>query len=135
MNTSRLEIVTPTRILDMGEITYLRAPSTDGLFGVLPRHTNAVIALDVGEISVEKNGKREYFATSGGFAEIHTDSIMLLVESAESGDDIDLERAKASAKRAKKRLKENYSDIDSDRATMALQKALNRMMIAGKRIH
>ena len=135
MKTSRLEIVTPTRKLDMGDVSYLRAPSTDGLFGVLPRHTNAVISLEIGEITVEKEGKRDFFATSGGFAEIYSDRIILLVESAERREEIDLERAKAAAERAKKHLEGPKGlDVNSDRATIALKRALNRMMIAGKNL-
>ncbi len=132
MTTSRLEIVTPVRHIDMGDVNYLRAPSTDGLFGVMARHTNAVIALEIGEISVEKNGKKELFATGGGFAEIHGDRIVLLVESAERQEEIDVERAQASADRARQRLQTRDAHIDVHRAEAALHKALNRLAVAGK---
>lgn len=134
MSTSKLEIVTPTRKIDMGQITYLRAPATDGLFGVLPKHTNAVFALDIGEIAVDKEGKREYFSTSGGFAEIHADSIILLVESAERPEEIDVERAEAAAERARKRLASRSDDVNTDRAEIALKRAVNRLSITGKHV-
>ena len=41
--TFHLEIITPTKILDKGQVEYLRAPSTDGLFGVLHGHTKSMI--------------------------------------------------------------------------------------------
>ena len=52
MSTFNLEIVTPTEVLKKENISYLRCPGVDGLFGVLAGHRHAIIALSLGEIKV-----------------------------------------------------------------------------------
>ena len=76
-----LEIVTPIRTLNFEEVQYLRAPSMEGLFGVMPRHISSIINLDIGEVKILSKNKESYFSISGGFAQISKDSVSLLVES------------------------------------------------------
>lgn len=135
MATTHLEIVTPTRQFTLGEITYLRAPSTNGLFGVMPRHVQSVFALDVGEVAVEADNKRQYFAIGGGFAEVYGDHIVMIVQSAERAEDINKERAEAAAQRAKERLAhkdDGEEKTDVLRAEVALKRALNRLSVVNK---
>jgi len=129
----QLEIVTPTRVFDLGPVSYLRAPSLDGLFGIMARHTRAMISLEVGEIKVVKEGKPQYYATNGGYADIHGNSVQLLVETAEEAGEIDSQRAKAAAERARGRIYGREASIAEARAEFALLRALNRLGIAGKR--
>ncbi|MCH8025067.1 MAG: F0F1 ATP synthase subunit epsilon [Candidatus Marinimicrobia bacterium] len=128
----QLEIVTPTKVIDCGLVDYLRAPSDDGLFGVLPGHTRAMISLAVGEIKVTAGGSDRFFATNGGYADIHPDSVQLLVETAEEASDIDSARAKAAAGRAEERVHDQAEGIDNARAEAALQRAVNRLSVAGR---
>lgn len=132
--TFQLEIITPTRVIDCGPVNYLRAPSLDGLFGVMTRHTRAMITLDVGEIKVVKEGRPRYYATNGGYADIHGYSVQLLVETAEESGEIDVQRAEAAAERARERLVVRMrKGIDEARAEIALKRALNRLGVAGKK--
>ena len=91
--TFQLEIITPEKVYDEGQVSYLRAPSLDGFFGVQSRHAPAIIAMSIGEIKVTKDGKESYYAISGGFADIRPENVQLLVETAENITDIDKERA------------------------------------------
>ena len=52
MKTFNLEIVTPTSKFDYENISYLRLPSYDGLFGVQYSHADAIIGLDIGEVKI-----------------------------------------------------------------------------------
>jgi len=126
-----VEIVTPTSLQEEQQVDYLRAPGADGLFGVMPGHIPALIALDIGEFAVEQRGERRYFATSGGYAEIHNEKVVLLVETAEESGKIDTERAEASRERALERLKDKEnSDLDIERAKSSLRRANNRLTVA-----
>jgi F-type H+-transporting ATPase subunit epsilon len=129
MSVFTLEIVTPTRILEAGEVSYVRCPGTDGSFGVMFGHREAVIELDVGEIKVTQGGKDLFYATSGGFAEITKEKVQLLVETVEKADEIDSGRAEASLTRAKGRVSES-KDMDSKRAEAALFRAVNRLRVS-----
>ena len=112
MSTFALEIVTPTKTVDQGEVTYIRCPGADGLFGVMAGHTPGLFALSAGEIKVAKEGKSQYFATSGGFAEVTGEKVQLLLETIEASTEIDsvrtreaLDRTRRAIARAKNRLK------------------------------
>ena len=128
--TFQLDIVTPTHVISEGQVEYLRAPSTDGLFGVQGGHATATILLDIGEIKVTKEGKEFYYATNGGFADVRPESIMLLVETAEKVSDIDKDRAEEAIKRAKEKLKDNETDLT--RAKDAITRARNRIKIISR---
>ena len=128
--TFQLDIVTPTKVISEGQVEYLRAPSTEGLFGILGGHAVATILIDIGEIKVTKEGKEFYYATNGGFADIRPESVMLLVETAEKVSDIDKDRAENAMKRAKDRFQDNETDLK--RATDAIVRARNRLKITSR---
>ena len=131
MKTFNLEIVTPTQILKTDNVSYLRCPGVDGLFGVLSGHRDALIALSLGEIKISQDKSDTIYSTSGGFAEISGNKVELLVETIEASENIDKQRAEASLKRAKDRLKSN-KDVDSKRAELSLARAMNRLSISRK---
>ena len=128
--TFQLDIVTPTNVISEGQVEYLRAPSTEGLFGIMGGHAAATILIDVGEIKITKDGKELYYATNGGFADIRPESVMLLVETAEKVSDIDKNRAESAINRAKDRLQDNETDFK--RAKAAIDRARNRIKISSR---
>ena len=130
MNSFNLEIVTPIRELDEGQVTYVRCPGLDGSFGVMANHREGIIALTVGEIKVTRDGKDGFLATSGGFAEIMKDKVKLLVESVETAAEIDADRAEKSLERATKRKSEQDSEMDDVRIEASLMRAINRLRVS-----
>jgi F-type H+-transporting ATPase subunit epsilon len=87
--------------------------------------------IKIGAIRVtDLNDKNMYLATSGGYCEIKDNIIRVIVESAESAEDIDISRAESAKKRAEERLEIKDQAIDLKRAEMALARALNRIKIA-----
>ena len=130
MSNFNLEIVTPIRELDEGQVTYVRCPGLDGSFGVMANHREGIIALAVGEIKVTRNGKDEFLATSGGFAEIMDDKMKLLVESVETASEIDANRAEKSLERANQRKSEYNSGMDETRIDASLMRAINRIRVS-----
>ena len=130
MSTFKFEIVTPTRILDKGQVNYVRCPGMDGSFGVMANHLEGIIALSIGEIKVTIDGKEEYLATSGGYTEITDEKMQLLVESVEGSDEIDTDRAKRSLERAQVRKEKHSPEIDGARVEVSLYRALNRLRVA-----
>ena len=128
--TFQLDIISPTNIISEGQVEYLRAPSPEGLFGIMSGHAVATMLMDIGEIKVTKDGKELYYATNGGFADIRPESVMLLVETAEKVSDIDKDRAEAAMKRANARLQDNEADLH--RAKAAIERARNRLKISSR---
>jgi F-type H+-transporting ATPase subunit epsilon len=130
MTEFRLEIVTPTKLVDEGNVDYVRCPGLDGSFGVLANHQNAIIALGIGEIKVTQNKKDHFFATSGGFVEITKEKVQLLVETVERAEEIDFERAEKSLERAKTRRVEKNDELDQTRITVSAARAINRLKVS-----
>ena len=128
MSPFQLEIVTPTKLLDEGQVEYVRCPGLDGSFGVMAFHREAIIALGVGEIKVTQNGKDHFLATSGGFAEITREKVELLLETYERTEEIDTSRAENALQRAEERIKAKGMDTISNKA--ALERAVNRLRVS-----
>ena len=130
MSECRLEIVTPTKLMDEGNVDYIRCPGLDGSFGVMANHQNAIIALGIGEIKVTQNKKEHYFATSGGFAEIEKEKVQLLVETVEHSGEIDSNRAEESLNRVKMRKKDAKVELDQARMDVSMTRAMNRLKVS-----
>ena len=132
METFSVEIVTPIKILNQENVKYIRCPGIDGSFGIMKKHRQGVIALDVGEIKIDANGDTDWYSTSGGFVEIGSDKIELLLESVERSNEIDVKRATEALDRAKDRKKNSTEEIDNIRLEASLSRALNRLKISKK---
>jgi len=130
MNMFNLEIVTPIRALDEGQVDYVRCPGLDGSFGILANHQEGIFALSVGEIKLTRNGKDEFLATGGGFAEIMGHTVKLLLESVEKSSEIDEKRAEKSLDRARTRKSEQNPELNEVRIEASLTRALNRLRIS-----
>ncbi len=127
-----LEIVTPKRVVYSAKVESFSAPGVVGGFQVLHSHAPFLSTLKIGEVKVlDTEGKTSRYATSGGFVEVRNNTVVMLAETAERADEIDVERAKASVARAQKRLTEKPEGTDFERARVSLHRALNRLKISG----
>ena len=128
-----LEIVTPERLVLTREIDEVTAPGEDGEFGVLPGHTPFITSLKTGEVKYRGEGSDKYLAVNGGFAEVTSNKVYILADTAEEAEEIDLQRAEAAKSRAEERLKRaEKEEIDFARAQAALNRALVRLQVAPK---
>ena len=128
-----VEVVTPTSSRTFDDVRHVRAPGLDGSFGVLARHIPAIIALKPGEVKIDSGDRQQSLAISDGYCEIQRERILLLVETAELPEDIDVERAQAALERAQKLLSDRPDDLDPDRARASMNRAKNRLRIANKK--
>jgi F-type H+-transporting ATPase subunit epsilon len=71
-------------------------------------------------------------AIAFGFAEVLPDRVTILAKAAERAEDIDVERAEAARRRAEERLRQPRSDLDQERARIALMKALARIQVSSR---
>ena len=98
--TLRLEVVTPSRLVVSEEITELVAPGSEGYFGVLPGHLSFITTLKMGELTFWTGREEHHLAISKGYAEVHGDTVSILVDSAERPEEIDVTRAERARQRA-----------------------------------
>ncbi|RMD60060.1 MAG: F0F1 ATP synthase subunit epsilon, partial [Nitrospirae bacterium] len=129
----KLDIVTPTgRVVSEEDVEEVVAPGIEGEFGILPGHMPFITLLDIGELVYKKNGKSHPLFVNSGYLEVSNDKVIVLAESAEPVEKIDIERAEAAKKRAEERLKAKGKDIDFIRSEAALKRALKRLQLAKK---
>jgi F-type H+-transporting ATPase subunit epsilon len=127
----RLELVTPKKVVFSGEAVSFSAPGAVGGFQVLKSHAPLLSSIAVGEVKiVDAAGNEFHYATSGGFVEVHEDRVVMLAETAERVDEIDVRRAEAARDRAQTRLIEKREETDIERARLALHRAVNRLKVA-----
>ena len=126
-----LEVVTPERVAYSGQVTSLQAPGSEGSFGVLAGHIPLLTALQIGRLRfVEEDGSEVQMAISGGFVEVGRAQVVVLAETAERIEEIDVERAEAARRRAEERLARQRAErVDTARAEAALARAINRIRI------
>jgi F-type H+-transporting ATPase subunit epsilon len=128
-----LEIVTPKKVMFNGEVTSFSAPGVLGGFQVLRSHAPLLSNISIGEVKlVDVAGVELRYATSGGAVEVRENKVVLLAETAERSDEIDVNRAEAARDRARKRLSEKKPETDVDRARTALFRAMNRLKVADR---
>ena len=129
-----LVVVTPKRQLLRQSTVEVQLPGAEGYLGILPGHAPLITELGIGELSYHDTGRKEsaHLAIISGFAEVLPDRVTVLAETAEFAAEIDLARAEAALARAQKRLTSGDTNIDWDRASVALQRALIRIQVARK---
>jgi F-type H+-transporting ATPase subunit epsilon len=129
----RLEVVTPSGAKVNEDVDIVNAPGYGGDFGVLANHAPFLSTIKIGTLTYENGKKRESLMISGGFCEVSNNKITFLVESAEVGSEIDVERAMRAKERAEKRLAQAAQQTDNfnrRRAEISLQRAVARLKVA-----
>ena len=128
MKTFLLEIYTPYgKYLD-AFVEEIVVPTEEYVLGILPNHTPLVAKVKTSKMEIIQNGQKKCYAIGEGLINVKKDGVVLLVDSIESKEEIDLDRAKQAKKRAEDRLAEPLN-IDVERATKALIRANNRISV------
>ena len=123
-----LRVITPDKIVLDTEVDSVQVPAADGLMGILPRHAHMVTALDIGVMTYRTPaGKDEILFVSGGFLEVHDNTVRIVSEAGELPTQIDEERAREAEARARERLDTGRGQVDVLRAELALRRAQFRL--------
>ena len=133
MATMRLEIVTAERSVYSEDVNVLVAPGIDGELGILPRHAPLLTALKPGEIRVVKGVEESYISVSGGFMEVLGNKVIILADTAEHAEEINIERAEEALRKAQERIASRSSDIDLEMAMTAARRSQARLKVARRR--
>ncbi len=129
----KLEIVTPYGLILSEDVDEVSCTGSEGDFGVLPGHVPFFTTLKIGMLVYKKGNATKYVFVNWGYAEVGPEKVMILADSAEKSEDIDMERAKAAMKRAEERLKK-AEEFDFARSSSALERAVARAQVAEKKV-
>ena len=134
-STIRLELVTPERLVLSEEVDEVVLPGYEGEFGVLPGHTQFLAILNIGILWYRIGSAIKKIALCGGFSEVTHERVVVMADTAERAEEIDMARAHRARDRAEARLKElkelSIDDETYEKAHAELQCALVRMAAGG----
>ncbi len=127
-----LEIVTPERQLVSERVDSVRAPGVDGEFGVLPSHVRMIAGEGTGPLRYRVAGGSEWseLAVSAGLVEVLPDRVIVLAQTAEVAQEIDVSRAQAALDRAREKLEHPDDDTDIEATLEALRRSTVRLQAA-----
>ena len=133
MSSIKLDIVTAERVVYSDEVDVVVAPGIEGELGILPHHAPLMTMLQPGELRVRKGGEELSLAISGGFLEVRPDRVIILADTAERAEEIDIRRAEEAMRRAQEQLSERIPEVDMAQAEAALRRSLARLKVAERR--
>ena len=130
----QVEIVTGERVVyQETDVDMVIAPGADGSLGILPRHAALFSLLAAGEMIVRKDAEEQQLAVFGGFLEVVNDRVLILADTAERIEEIDLDRAEQARERAEEALAEASSAVEIEAALASLRRARVRSNMVRRR--
>lgn len=132
MNPSILDlrIVTPAGEFLHEPVELVEMTTTAGQIGVLPGHAPLIAALEIGPISVVRNGRRHWWFSGGGTARIHPDKVSLMLIGLVAH--LDDEVLEACCARARAMLGDEADELAMASACARAKQAL--MVLPGQRV-
>ncbi|MFZ5986118.1 MAG: F0F1 ATP synthase subunit epsilon [Bacillota bacterium] len=128
-STFYIEILTPERKFFWGDIETIIVKTPLGEMGILKGHIPMVVVIDIGLVKIKKDGKWFEAVLSEGFMEVKQDKAIILVDTAEWPDEIDVNRAKAAKERASERLLRKLNKTEYVQSKAALARAMARLKV------
>jgi F-type H+-transporting ATPase subunit epsilon len=132
----QFKIVTPEKVVIQKEISQATIPTVDGEITILPNHRSYIAGIKAGEIIIkcpEEKKQKQALAISGGFIEFADNKLVVLADTAERAEDLDLARAEEAKKKAEKLKEQKFTD-ETQYAMVAaqLEKEMARVKVAKK---
>ena len=133
MKTFMLSVLAADSCIYVGECSSVILPAADGQYGVLADHSNTISAVVPGLLEYTlPNGEVQSVAVSNGMVKIENNEVMILVDSAERPEEIDIRRAERAAAEAREQMLQKKSIMEYRTAEAYLARALNRIKVGRK---
>jgi F-type H+-transporting ATPase subunit epsilon len=130
----RVEVVTGEReVLVEENVDMVVAPGIEGQLGILPQHAPLVTIMVPGELRIVKGGNEEALAIGGGFIQVGPDRVMVLADTAERSEEIDIARAEDARRRAEADLANPRPQMDGAAMQAAMRRSTVRLRVAQRR--
>ena len=127
MTPFRLKIITPYGVFFDEDTSNVIVRTLEGDMAVLSGRSPYVSALGVGKIRIMVDGKFKYASTSGGVIKADSTQTVIICNTCEWANDIDVNRAENAKNIAKQRKENAQNSKDIKLAEYKLLKAINRI--------
>lgn len=130
MSRFQLSILAADSVLYEGPCESLVVPTPQGLYGILAKHSNMISAVAPGRLSYRiPDCPVQSAAVSAGLVKVEDNEVLVLVDTAERPEDIDVNRAKRAADEAKEAILQKRSMQEYRLAQANLARELNRLKV------
>ncbi len=120
----KFELVSPERLLRSGDVQEVLVPGSEGDFVVMPQHVPMLSALKPGAIVYKDEEGAEFKVfVRGGFAEVTSDGLTILAETAIPMEELDRERLAQEIKNTE----EDVADAKTDEVRATAQQVLDHL--------
>ena len=131
--TFHLTILTPEHSFFEGEVEMLVLQSLDGEVGILQGHEPMVVATVESELRIQMDGNWRWAAASAGFATITQDQVLVMLQTAEWPEDIDVKRAERAEHAAREQMRQKRSQEEYHLAHSMMARAMTRLRVSNRR--
>ena len=131
--TFHLSILTPEHSFFDGTVEMLVLTTPDGEVGIQGGHQPMVISTVEGELRIQQGGKWRWAAASAGFVTVTQDEVLVMLQTAEWPEEIDVKRAQRAEQDAREKLRQQRSLEEFHIARATLGRAMARLRVSGKR--
>jgi len=136
MSIFHVDILAADRPFYRGGCQYLRVPTGNGQYGILAGHRNMIAAIVPGELHLHpEQGEMQIAAVSGGMIKVENNRALILVDSIERPEEIDVNRARREAQEAREAILQRESIQSYYTAQARMARALNRLRVREKMIN
>ena len=124
MDTLKLKIITPKKVVKEEEVFSVTVPSSQGEITILPRHVNLFSLLVEGIVKVKKEKGEELLGIGGGYVQTDGEKIVVLVSRAYGQNEIDENLIKEAVEEAKNIIKTSKNEAEKSQALATLRRAV-----------
>jgi F-type H+-transporting ATPase subunit epsilon len=129
-----IEIVTGERVVfQEHDVDMVVAPGGAGVLGILPEHAPLITTLSLGELRIKKGNEEQSILVYGGFMEVVDNKVLVLADSAERAEEVDVERAEEARRRAEASIAGRQTTIELEEAQHSLRQATLRLKVGQRR--
>ena len=133
MNTFQVHILAADKTFYEGPCVSLVVPTTDGERGILAHHSSMIAAIQPGTLRYQVPGQPvQLAAISPGMVKVEHNDVLVLVDSAERPEEIDVVRAQREADESREALLQKKSRQEHQIAQATLARALNRLRVKAR---
>lgn len=133
MNTFKVHILAADKTLYEGDCESLVIPTPWGQYGILAHHCKAICAIVSGTLTYRvPGGTNQYAAVSDGLVKIEDNDVLILVDTAERPEEIDISKARLAADEAREAMLQKRSIREYREARATLARAISRMDVHKK---
>lgn len=133
MSSFTVHILAADKVLYEGDCESLIIPTPWGQYGILAHHCKAICAIVAGRLTYRVPGGEDlYAAVSDGLVKIEDNDVLILVDTAERPEEIDINNVRRAAEASREAMLQKRSIREYREAQATLARALSRMDVHKK---